>query len=32
MTMGRPEFERYIVSETAKRSNLIKTNKLSLDN
>ena len=32
MAMGRPEFERYIVSETAKRSNLIKTNKLSLDN
>ena len=32
MAMGRPEFERYIASETAKRSNLIKTNKILLDN
>ena len=32
MAMGRSEFERYIASETAKRSNLIKTNKILLDN
>ena len=32
MAMTRPEFERYIASETAKRSNLIKTNKILLDN
>ncbi|HYF20825.1 MAG TPA: tripartite tricarboxylate transporter substrate binding protein [Ramlibacter sp.] len=31
MTMARPEFERYIASETTKRSNLIRTNKINLE-
>ncbi len=32
MTMSQPDFERYIASETTKRSNLIRTNKIVLGN
>jgi tripartite-type tricarboxylate transporter receptor subunit TctC len=32
MTMSRAEFEQFIVSETSKRSNLIKSNKIVLEN
>jgi hypothetical protein len=31
MTLGKQEFERYMASETGKRSNLIKSNKIHLD-
>lgn len=32
MVMSRPDFARYIASETTKRSNLIKSNKIVLEN
>ncbi len=32
ISMSRPEFERYMVTETVKRSNLIRSNKIVLDN
>ena len=32
ISLSRPEFERYMVTETVKRSNLIRSNKIVLDN